>query len=106
MIDMIITGVVCLWIGWWARGAVARVIVRQYEEQVAKVIKEQLSKVVHVKVEKEGDNFYVYREDNNEFLVQGKTAVEIKSELERSYPDLTFTVTQDNAKRTGFNECF
>lgn len=104
MIEMIIVGVVCLWLGWWARGAVARVIVRQYEDQLAKVIKEQASKVVHVKVEKDGDNFYVYREDNNEFLVQGKTAVEIKSELEKSYPDLTFTVTQENANRTGFNE--
>lgn len=104
MIEMIIVGVVCLWLGWWARGAVARVIVRQYEDQLAKVIKEQVSKVVHVKIEKEGDNFYVYRQDNNEFLAQGKTPTEVKCILEKSYPDLTFTVSNEDLKRTGYHE--
>ena len=40
---------------------------------------------VHIKVEQHGDQFYIYRKDNDEFLVQGRSLEEMKDTLQRRF---------------------
>jgi hypothetical protein len=43
-----------------------------------------------VKVERHGDQLYIYTEDTNEFLAQGTTLEECLATIERRFPDRSF----------------
>jgi uncharacterized UPF0160 family protein len=102
MIELVIF-VVGLVFGWWGRGIVALMIVKRYDKQVEKVVEELRSKIVHVHLQKQGGLIYVYNEKTGEFLSQGSTIEDIRNDLSKRFPDLSFIATKSEMNEVGLD---
>ena len=59
---------------------------------------------IKVKVEKQNDTFYVYKEDGT-FMAQGKDMDDLDAALRKRFPDTRFLIQEDNLKELGlYNE--
>lgn len=61
--------------------------------------------IVQVKIERNGDIFYLYNLETHEFLAQGKSKDEIQEFLKLRFGNkftVSFHATSDNIKEVGF----
>ncbi len=67
------------------------VIVSRYEsqikDQVRVAVKDIQDRLLPVIVEQEGEEIFVYSEQDRQFLVQGRTAREIRERFDQRFPD-------------------
>lgn len=76
----------------------------QQLEQVMQDLKKELgqeeptkdSTEICIKVEQHGEQLYVYRKDNDEFLGQGKNKDEILKILQSKFQNVKFSVTKED----------
>lgn len=62
---------------------------------------EFVESLIRVKLEKVGDNVFVYNEKTNEFMAQGKNEEEIGEILKSRYPGKRFAAAENNLKEVG-----
>ena len=79
-------GVTLLAIAWYVY-----VVVSRYEKEIKQHVHAAVKQVEHallpVIVEQEGDEIFVYSEKDRQFLVQGRTAKEIRERFDQRFPD-------------------
>ena len=89
--------------GWYVREAMAmykiRAIVKTMQEleENPAVINE-----LKVNIEKHNDQFYLYRDSDDQFIAQGATKEEVVEVLKKRYPAQTVVVDPDNVKEVDF----
>lgn len=57
---------------------------------------------IRVHIVREGDTFFIYNKDTQEFLAQGKSPDEIKEVLTKRHPNKYFDADLENAKEVGY----
>lgn len=105
MIELIIGaifGAACFLAGYWYRGYVAKRIVEQYQQSILKAAQTIQKFSVHLHIQKQGDMFFAYNADTNEFLAQGENHSQISETLKSRFPDKIFTADIDNLKEVGY----
>jgi len=79
-------GVTLLAIAWYVYAVISR-----YEKEIKQHVQAAVKQVEHallpVIVEQEGDEIFVYSEKDRQFLVQGRTAQEIRERFDQRFPD-------------------
>ncbi len=87
MIDFIIAVIIGIAWGWWAREQAAKKRVERMIEQADEILEEEneINDTIIARVEKHGDNFYLFSEQSDEFIVQGKDMQEIRENLNKRY---------------------
>ena len=63
--------------------------------------KELEENVISVRIERQNDVFYVYKEEDSLFLVQGKSLDEIRDQLSKRFPGKRMIASQENIKNVG-----
>lgn len=86
-------------IGWKYREITAFQAVRKYQQQLANAAME---KTVFISVSKLEDQFLVHNQETGEFLAQGTTHEEIRSLLNKRYPDRVFVADPKNLREVGY----
>jgi len=61
----------------------------QLERELGDLQKKVRETIIKVNVEKHGDVFYLFEQDTDRFIAQGKNADEIKEVLLKRFPDKT-----------------
>jgi hypothetical protein len=88
--------------GWYVREAVAlhkiRVIVKTMQDVEETPIIDELK----VNIEKHNDQFYLYRDSDDQFIAQGATKADVIDVLKKRYPAQTVVVDPDNVKEVDF----
>lgn len=84
---MIVVG--AFWMGWNSREKHAEKQVNKLfdraEEELQKLEKQADKNTIVVKIEKHGDIFYLFNEETDEFIAQGKSMDEIREFVQRKY---------------------
>lgn len=91
----IMVGICALWV---VQYILARIYLHMTDRQIAeleKVIAEQKkNQQVNARVEKIGDDFYIYNIKTGEFIAQGRTLDEINTVIRQRWPDRMILVTE------------
>lgn len=95
MIELILiaVGLVAGWYlrEWWAMRAMKHIV-----NDAAEDFKETIrSKVIDAYVEKAGDEYFVYRKEDNSFLAQGKNINDLSDILQEKFPGKFFNIPTD-----------
>lgn len=69
-----------------------------FEDQLTKMAEED---VIPVKIERENNILYVYKESDGLFLAQGKSLEEIRDLLTKRFPGKRIIASQENVKDAG-----
>lgn len=88
--------------GIFYREWVAKKRLKDYISALSYLEEEIKKNTVSITITKEDDSFLVHREDNGEFLAQGKTHAEIKGILESRFPYITFVALPSHMKNIGY----
>lgn len=83
--EFIIAIVIGIAWGWWAREHAARKHVEKMFSEHLEQPETDNESVLFVKVEKHGDSYYLFTEDTEEFVAQGKTLDEIREIVGKRY---------------------
>jgi hypothetical protein len=86
----------------WMLLITIRRVMTAYNNALIQRVEDIKDTMVDVVIEREGDMFFVYNRDTNEFLAQGKTTEEIQQVLEERFPNLTFFSSVENMKQVGY----
>ena len=93
-------------LGWWARGVLAELRVRQFAKNMSAGLEEALEEVkknvIKIKIEKVEEGFFVYALEDHGYMAQGKTRKELEENLSKRYPGKTFAAEEANLKEVGF----
>ena len=97
---------VAYWLGWQGREHAAKKEVdkmfKKLEEQAAQEQPDVADNTIVVRVEKHGDNFYLYDETTDEFVAQGKNMEEIREVVYAKYRGKkNIAVRKDSAQGVG-----
>lgn len=65
------------------------------QEHAEGLLEEFNEKVIHSRVEVEGDTIIMYNNDTDEFLAQGRTWEELNTKLKERFPDKWFHLDQE-----------
>lgn len=91
----VIVGICALWV---IQYILARVYLhmtnRQIDELEKAIAEQKKNQQVTARVEKIGDDFYIYNIKNGEFIAQGRTLDEINSVIRQRWPDRMVLVTE------------
>ena len=60
---------------------------QEIDQHIRNAVKEVEKALLPVIVEQEGDEIFVYSESDRQFLVQGRTAQEIRERFDQRFPD-------------------
>lgn len=60
---------------------------REIDQHIRNAVKEVEKALLPVIVEQDGDEIFVYSEKDRQFLVQGRTAKEIRERFDQRFPD-------------------
>jgi hypothetical protein len=77
-------GAVILYV-WWT----IHCFHQNLDNMIRETLEEVKSNLVGVIIEQDGDQLYVYRDSDHQFLCQGATIAEIKRKFNEQYPDKT-----------------
>lgn len=105
----------CVWVGWHLRGIMLiRNILRDPDrmikliEEVKRIdtsedAKEDNKGARRIRVEKHGEELYLFAEDNDEFLAQGPTLEEALDRIEKRFPGDNFKgiIKKEDAEKWG-----
>ena len=88
--------------GWYVREAVAihkiKGIVKSLQDAEETPVIDELK----VNIEKHNDQFYLYRDSDDQFIAQGANRAEVVEVLKKRYPMQTVVVDPDNVKEVDF----
>jgi len=73
-----------LFVYWYVRGLVMRVM-----KDIDNHIEKAVATLLPIRVERVNNEIYCYSKEDNQFLCQGRTAVEIRDALRDRYPERT-----------------
>lgn len=73
----------------------------QLRSQLKEIDKKVKELFVRVNIEKHGEIFYIFEQETDRFIAQGKTADEIKEIMQKRFPDKTFIATDEELKKSG-----
>jgi hypothetical protein len=102
----------CVWvwgiyIGWQAREVRAKQVLAKYLDEMEQDLEDEVDDTqVRIKIEKHPEGYFVYGLDNNEFIAQGQTRLQLERALEKRYPGKKFAATADNLREVGFVDVF
>lgn len=88
--------------GWYAREWYARRIIRLLEKRVHQAVEKASKNAIEVRIEKEGDVYYIYNANTNEFLAQGDNHDDITKILNDRFPNTFFTADRDEIRKMGY----
>jgi len=106
----------CVWIGWHLRGIILLKNILNDPDRMIKLIQEvkrindQEEKTEktpeghrRIRVEKHGEELYLFAEDNDEFLAQGSTLEEALDRIEKRFPGDSFRgiIKKEDAEKWG-----
>lgn len=95
----VIWSLACVVAGWLlASYFMARAIRRI----MARAEKEQLPEPINVRVQKEGNMFYVYNKDTEAFIVQGVDESDVAAKLVANFPGKTFIANPNDLREVGY----
>lgn len=81
-------------IGWWIWNSISSK--KQQLDQIHRDIAKKVTEVIReVKLEKHGDITYWFDMDNDRFLAQGRTSLELIDHLKSRFPDHLFYIIKD-----------
>jgi type II secretory pathway component PulF len=106
-------GLICGWF-WHAKTMFKRILqnpqemitlLEKYKVEVDKDQKENKGSTRPVKVERHGEQIYLFAEDTNEFLAQGTTIQEALAVIEKRFPNETFQglLSKEEADKLGIS---
>jgi hypothetical protein len=102
-------GVLCGWF-WHARTMLKRIL-QNPQEMISLLEKYKVETLISdsirpVKVEKHGEQFYLYADDNGEFLAQGSSMEEALETIAKRFPDQNFRglIPKDQADKMGLSK--
>jgi hypothetical protein len=107
-------GFLCGWF-WHARTMLKRILqnpqemitlLEKYKVENDKVQTTVGDSIRPVKVEKHGEQFYLYADDNGEFLAQGSSMEEALDIIAKRFPDQNFRglIPKDQAEKMGLSK--
>lgn len=88
--------------GWYGREWYARRVVRLLEQRVRHMAEEMKKNVIEVRIEQQGDNYFVYNATTDEFLAQGDSHDQITKTLNDRFPNTFFTADRDELRKMGY----
>ena len=105
----------CVWVGWHLRGIMLLKNILRDPDRMIKLIedvkridlnedtKKQNSGARRIRVEKHGEELYLFAEDNDEFLAQGSTLQEALDRIEKRFPGDNFKgiIRKEDAEKWG-----
>ncbi len=109
MIELIITGVLCFFVGWKFRGSIMISAMKENPEKIIQILKEveQInkkektdSKEVEVEPEKVGQIWYAYAKETGQFLAQAPTLEEAIKLASLRFPNKTFWCETEKSNLT------
>ncbi len=109
-----ISGFITGWF-WHARSMFRRVtdnpekmidLLEKYKKAKAEMDDEESPITTEVKVEKMGNQFYLFTKDTDEFLAQGHSLEEALEAIKKRFPDRNFKgiVTKEQAEKMGLSK--
>ncbi len=113
--DTLIVGA-CIWVGWHLRGIVLMKNILSDPDRMIKLIEEvkrinneEPSKSSEggrrIRIEKHGEELYLFAEDNDEFLAQAPTLQEALDRIEKRFPGDNFkgVIRKEDAEKWGIS---
>jgi hypothetical protein len=105
----------CVWIGWHLRGIILLRNILRDPDRMIKLINEvkeidqrpdgddAKTNARRIRVEKHGDELYLFAEDNDEFLAQGSTLEVALERIEKRFPGDSFRgiIKKEDAEKWG-----
>ena len=92
---LIIFGVV---LGFFISGVINKykrlVAIRELDQSISKTLKTLKDKIVPARIEEENGILFLYNDETNEFLGQGKNFEELEKLIKEKYPNKIFNVPQ------------
>lgn len=92
--------------GWKYREYVANRQMAAIQQAVMDHMKEQAEenakRTVEITVRREGDQFFVYNRETDEFLVQGNNHKDISNALNARFPNKVFVANREELKQVGY----
>ncbi len=106
--DLIINLIACAIIfflgisfGWQLRERMAERVVKKFLADI-EGSEDLKHNCINISIEKHNDTYYVYDKDNNSFMGQASTRVELEKVLGERFPGKRFMADGDNLKEVGF----
>jgi hypothetical protein len=87
-------------IGWFTHRHMVHL---KIEAIMQRLEKGMMDNIIEVRIERQGDMIYVYRADNNEFMVQGTSDVEVGKQLASRFPGKSFVAPRDQIEKIGIS---
>jgi hypothetical protein len=76
--------------------------IQKLDNLMETIVEQEEENTIRIKLEEVNGMFFVYREDDDTFMGQGKTKKEITEVLNARFPDKRFTAHEKNLKEVGF----
>lgn len=102
MLFTLIIGLIGFIGGWYAREWYAKRVVHMLEQRLGRMAEEMKKRAVEVRVEQQGDTFFVYNANTGEFLAQGDSHEAITKTLNDRFPNTFFTADRDELRKLGY----
>ena len=104
MIEHIVYILCMVFVGWHLRNFVLYYKFKMLVYKMDADLKKELAEnVVNVDISRHNDVLYLHDQQTGEFLVQGKTAEELRDALGKRYPNKTFVATGSMLKQNGLD---
>jgi hypothetical protein len=89
-------------IGWFAREWLAMYQMSKILRRMEIHVDEEMENMIPINIEYVDDKFYVYQQDGEVFMAQGKTRKELEENLMKRYPGKKFAANTNNLREVGF----
>lgn len=89
-------------LGWESRERAAKKTVERLLDQMEEQLDKEKEDTINIKIERNGDFFYVFQSENDSFMAQATNRMDLEKELGKKFPGKRFYATSDNLKEVGF----
>jgi hypothetical protein len=94
--------IIALAVGWFAREWLALYQMNRLMNRIEVHVDEEMENLIPITIEYVDDKFYVYQQDGEVFMAQGKTRHELEENLMKRYPGKKFAANNSNLREVGF----
>jgi hypothetical protein len=89
-------------LGWEGRERAAKKVVSRMLDQMEEELDKEKKEGIHIKIERDGDFFFVYDQESKAFMGQASNRIDLEKVLAEKFPGKRFFATSDNLKEVGF----